>query len=181
MMVDQLGVLMSDIIPSVKPRQQRHFRWRYFVISAVAFLMLMVGILPIPIWANRYVMCRICGSSQWQTECEFGVTTGASIQSSALDVWIAKNLGGHTHDWKHMSTVGHNLLGVRVYNACSSAPPVFGMSSILNEYVKRGSANEIGAFVKVMQTGSDAAQQRAVDQAVDEVFRIAPTSNPVSR
>jgi hypothetical protein len=100
-------------------------KWRYLVIGTSGIVLLVLGLSPISIRADRMDMCSICGSRHEQADWAFGVTTGKTIQSSALDAWIAKNLGGHTHQWKHMSSVGRNLFSAPVYRACSSAPPVF--------------------------------------------------------
>lgn len=133
---------------------------------------LLMAFIPMPrvVSRDQKWLCAICASERGEISWPMGVTTNQTFKQSSLDNWISQR-GGHVHDWRSVRCSLRDVFGRYVGTECGTAPQIYGFSADLqSDYMKSASAEQIAAFVQTMQSGTDAQQRQAVDQAVNQAI-----------
>lgn len=155
------------------PFRKRGWWMRYWrpVILVVAVLFLISILISVEVSTDRVWICSACGSRRSEIEWIGGFKSGQSVATSTLDTWISRNAGGHQHEWCSIRGTSRNILGLKMAYAHGSAPPIlrFPFDAQLI-YMKSATTQQIAAFVQTMQSGTDAQQRQAVDQAANQAI-----------
>jgi hypothetical protein len=151
-------------------------RGRMPLVAALCLAVLPAGLVTVR--HDSLQMDAVTGSRRVVSTWPMGITTGGTIQASALELRLNAMGVRWTRDWHSMSTYGYSMSGVRTSRGCGSAPPVYG-GAWLSQYVAVATDQEVREFVGVMQSGSAEQQRSAISVASDVAFRpAAPAGSP---
>ena len=70
-----------------------------------------------------------------------------------------------TPDWRFLHDTDRTAFGQATRYACGSAPPIYRIQSGLGDFAAASTDDELRAFVRAMETGTEEAQRAAVDAA----------------
>lgn len=169
---DPLATLSSrmshplDYVSPDTPRSPRRWPWRVLVAAVV----LLVGVLSVPSITFRQVRSEVdpvTGSMRWTTVGLTGVPSPPRVAVSPLELRLS-NMGVQwTRSWHTLHNTHYDMFGRPRMWECSSAPPIYTLRPVLNEFAAAASDEELRAFVGVMESGSEAEQQATVDAAAE--------------
>ena len=74
-------------------------------------------------------------------------------------------------DWRLLHDRYSDVFGSTRGWGCGTAPPIFSIRSILQDYCDASTDEELRTFVDVLQNGDDAAKAKAVDDAAEKGLR----------
>lgn len=119
-------------------------------------------------------MDPVTGASKFQRK-TFGIPHPASICLTPLDKRLEKMGIQRQNQWTFLT---EKWLGGR---ACGSAPKIYQLGNshdLMQAFVDHSSGDEIRTFVATMMSSSEAAQDAAVQAALDKGFAYAYPSIP---
>jgi hypothetical protein len=111
----------------------------------------------------------VTGSSWSRTTGPLGIPLGRRHFVSPLEQRLKRMGVAWVPDWCLLFQVDTSLLGCS--RACGRAPEIRMMRGGMKAYVDAATDEEIRAFVRVMQTGTEAEQQAAVEAAGEKALR----------
>jgi hypothetical protein len=138
-------------------------------------------VVSLPGIAVRQVESRmdvVSGSMMWKTVWVFGVTSGPRVDVSTLETRLKASGVPWTPSWQFMHNTHRNVFGRATSYECGSAPAIFRLRPVLAEYAAGATDAELREFVRVMQSGTDAEQEAAVEAAVEKGFEAMATERP---
>ena len=156
------------------PRRRTWRRWRRGVIIAAGLLFL----LSLPGLPVRRVESRIdavTGTMTWTTRWPFGLTTGPRVDVSPLELRLKRSRIQSTPAWRTLHITHRNLIGRATCYECSSAPAIYRLRPVLEEFAAAATDVELTDFVRVMQSGTEEEQEAAVEAAAGNAFHFLET------
>ena len=112
-------------------------------------------------------------SSRWA-----GGHRSTAVESSELADRL-RSLGvAWAPDWRTINVYEYGIFCNLTTRGCSVAPAIYQLRPVLAAFADASSAEELRAFVKVMQTGSESEQRKAVDQACDRGLNAPAAVRP---
>jgi hypothetical protein len=145
------------------------------VVVAVGSGYFVLAFVTVGEWVLR--VDAVTGTTTARTTWPLRISSGDVVNVSPLEERL-KALGvAWTPDWRFMSANGRTILGGVTYRACSGAPPIHEIRSVLKEFAEGLTDAELREFVRVMQHGTEAEQRAAVEAAGEKAHR-AMASNP---
>lgn len=167
---------MAETIPYASPEPRRR-RWIWIVIIVVIGGSLFIP--DYPVRTHSVWICAICASRRQDMEWLAVLPAKRVMTSSALDTWMSANSISHTHDWRNLSRTGKGFFGGNQRMGHGTAPPIYHIpDELLPLYVKTASADQIHAFVKTMQSATEAEQKQAVYDAGELALQAMDAQRP---
>jgi hypothetical protein len=146
------------------------------VVAGVVLLILAVPTVPIRQVESR--MDAVTGSMTWRTVWLFGVTSGPRVDVSPLETRLKTSGITWTPSWQFLHNTHRTVFGNATCYECGSAPPIYQLHPVLKEFAAASTDDELREFVRVMQTGTDAAQKAAVDAACEKGLQALSAARP---
>jgi len=153
-----------DILDQESPDRPRgparRFRWSLVEIVAV------VGVLLLPSVSVKQIETTIdpvTGSVRWKTIWLFGISSEPQIQESPLETRLNASGIAWSRSWQFLHKTRRNVFGGATSFGCGSAPPIDHLRPILGEVAAALTDEELREFVDVMQSGTDAEQNAAIE------------------
>lgn len=151
--------------PAPRSRQ----RWRWWALTAAVIAL--AAALLLPAITVRQVESRIdavTGSMTWKTVWLFGITSAPRLEVSPLETRLKKGGVSWTPSWRFLHNTHRNIFGNATCYECGSAPPIYHLLPVLDEFVRASTDDELREFVAVMQSGTEEQQKAAVDAAAEK-------------
>jgi len=163
-----MAAVPLDYLPHA-PLKSPQRLWRLLGAGgATVLLVLVVQILST--YSTDTMIDPITGSMRHQTVWRFGITLGATTDISALEARLNRCGIQWTRSWQLLTSRETSLFGATGI-ACASAPPIYQLRPVLKDFTDTSTDGELQDFVRVMQTGTDAARNAAIDAAGDKALR----------
>lgn len=138
----------------------------------VALLGLAVVGLPfVSVRQTRSRMDAVTGSMEWQTTWPLGITWGPRVTPSPLELRLRQRGIPWTRDWQFLHNTHRILIGTATCYECGSAPAIYQLKPVLQQYADRATDTELREFVRVMRSGTKDQRDAAVRAAADEALR----------
>lgn len=173
--------LNYDASPPPRRRWQR-MPWKTLTI------IIAVPLLAIAAWSLTFSqvqsrMDAITGSITSKTVWPFGITSGPRTEISPLETRLKTSNITWTPSWQFLHNTHHNLFGDVTCRECGTAPAIYQLRPVLKEFAESSTQTQLREFVRVMQSGTDAQRQAAVQAAAEIGFAaISPAhAAPSSR
>jgi hypothetical protein len=144
--------------------------WALAIVAAALFL-----IFVLPILTMRRVETRIdpiSGSMSYQTVWWLGITSGTSTDVSPLESRLNRSGIQWTRSWQFLTSKEYKLF-VLTMRGCSSTPPIYQLRPVLKDFANASTDRELRDFVRVMQSGTQAAQTAAIDAAFERAMQAS--------
>jgi hypothetical protein len=144
-------------------------RWPWRTVTVVALVLLLVAAAQTV--AVRRVESRIdavTGSMTWKTVWLFGITSGPRVDVSPLETRLKTSGIAWTPSWRGLHNTYRNAFGRAICYECGSAPPIYQLRPVLQEFAAASTDAELREFVRVMQSGTEAEQEAAVNAAAEK-------------
>jgi hypothetical protein len=149
---------------ALSPPAWRRLPWR--ALAAAAFLLVVSFCLTaVPVREDESRMDAVTGSMTSQTIWLGCLSAGPRPDVSPLEVHLSQRGIPWTPRWQSLHAVSSSSLGYVTSRGCASAPPIYSLRTVLKEFVAAASDDEIRAFVRVMESGTEEQQRAAVDAA----------------
>jgi hypothetical protein len=148
-----------------------------FTRITAALLITLLALLAISFGSctHKEWICANCGSHKTAVGFSFATYSFmpiSQVKASALDKWIVKENGSHTHEWKYTEYMDTYLFGGKAFT-CWKAPPISFVSiDILNDFVDSASPTQIREFVEVMHHGTEKQQKETIDHLVEILIGV---------
>jgi len=110
----------------------------------------------------------VTGSMSWKTVGLLGITLSSRVDVSPLETRLKSSGIAWTPSWEFLHNTHRNIFGRAIVYECGSAPPIYHIQRVLNHYVSVATDDELREFVRVMQSGTKAEQEAAVEVAGDK-------------
>lgn len=146
------------------PQSRRRWPWRIIIAVGV----LLMAVLALPAITVRQVESRmdaVTGSITWKTVWLFGITSGPRRDVSPLESRLKSSGITWTPSSHFLHNTHHNVFGAAIGYECGSAPPIYRLRPVLNDFTGGSTDTQLREFVRVMQFGTEAEQSAAVDAA----------------
>ncbi len=161
---------LSYASPNVR-RAKRKWPWRGVLLLTVGLLLLLSAV---PAFPAKHVVSRVdavTGTMSWQTTWTFGLTSPPRVNVSPLEARLKRGGIPWTPRWSCLHDNDYDLFGHRLSCGCGTAPPVYTLQPCSAEFAKASTDAELREFVRVMQSGTDAEQEAAVQAACDKALK----------
>jgi hypothetical protein len=163
--------------PATRPRRWwRLIPWRTLSV-ATALVLLGLFLTTIEVKQVERQIDAITGSTSGKTVWRCGLTTGAHMNVSPLETRLSASGIPWRPDWQSMGVSGRNIFGRPTFFGCASAPPIHRAGSVLGPFAAASTDAELQAFVKTMQSGTDAEKDAAVEAASEKGFSALSSSS----
>jgi hypothetical protein len=162
------GSMTSPPLNYMSPQTTRQYtrRWPWRTLSVVATLsLLLIASLAVTVRQIEGWIDPVTGSMMGKTVWLFGITTGPHVNVSALELRLKSSGIRWTPSWRFLHNTHLNIFGGATCHECGSAPPIYQVRPVLEEFAAASTDAELREFVRVMQSGTDAEQKAAVDAA----------------
>ena len=113
----------------------------------------------------------VTGSMMGKTVWLFGITTGPHVEVSALETRLKRSGIRWTPSWQFLHNTHLNIFGGATCHECGLAPPIYRIP-VLKEFAAASTDAELREFVRVMQSGTDAEKNAAVDAAGEKGLEV---------
>jgi hypothetical protein len=167
---------LDYVLPDT-PRLRRRWPGRTLCLIGAALLIAIAA----PTADVRQVESRmdvVTGSMTWKTVWLFGITSGPRVEVSPLETRLRSSGIQWTPSWQFLHNTHRNVLGHATCYECGSAPAIYGLRPVLEEFAAASTDAELREFVRVMQSGTDAEQRAAVEAAVEKGLQALSTAPP---
>jgi len=104
----------------------------------------------------------VTGSMNVKTTWLFGLFSTQTHNPSPLELRLKKSGLVYTPSWQGFGQVNYNAFGIETFRGCGSTPPIYRLSSLHTQFARLATDEELVAFVKVMQSGSDDEQDALI-------------------
>ena len=112
----------------------------------------------------------VTGSTMVQTDWPLGFSGRARVTPSPLERRLRSMGLEWKRDWRPVGCVGSSVLGNTVSRGCGPAPAIYQLGPAQVQYAETASDKDVLGLVSVLQSGTDAQQRTALDDAVEKVF-----------
>lgn len=118
----------------------------------------------VPVREEMAWMDGVTGTIKRRTDWVVGLSTGERTEPSALDLRL-RTLGANVPPrWHHIQGDSRTLLGGVTARSHGSAPRILSLGpDLLKLFVDASTDDEVVAFARAMQSGTDAEQRFAVE------------------
>jgi hypothetical protein len=165
-----------NYLPPDTPQSAR--RWRRLPWKTVTAVLA----LPLFAFAAWSVTCRqveirmdpITGSTTSKTVWLFGIASSPHADISPLETRLKTGNITWTPSSQFLHNTHHNLFGDVTCRECGTAPAIYQLRPVLKEFAEASTETQLREFVRVMQSGTDAQRQAAVQAAAE--IGLAATS-----
>lgn len=162
---------LNYALPDTSPRRAA-FAWKT-IGAALAALLVIVCVPTITVEQVTTRIDAVTGTVSRTSVWPLGIVSSPRRDVSPLETRLNAAGVAWSPTWRTLNENGYTMVGTATYRGCSTAPTIYQLRPIMKEFVAASTDDELRAFVRVMQTGTDAQQQAAVDAAVGKVFRAA--------
>ena len=163
-----------DYLSTHTPRPRRRWPWRTLSIGA-AVLLLALAAPSITTRQDESQIDAVTGSITWKTIWLFGITSGPSTDISPLELRLKTSGIAWTPSWQFLGSTGSNVYGRLRWCARGSTPAIYHLRLVLQPFAAASTDAELRDFVRIMQTGTPAQQQAAVDAAAEKALQTLST------
>lgn len=141
-------------------------RWGWRTPGAVAAVLLMVVAAPwITVRQVESRMDAVTGSVTWKTVWLFGISSGARVDVSPLEMRLRSSGISWTPSWRLLHNAHRNVFGGATLCECGSAPAIYQLHPVIKQFTDASTDAELREFVRIMQSGTDDQQKAAIDAA----------------
>jgi hypothetical protein len=88
------------------------------------------------------------------------------VQTSPLETRLKSREIPWTPSWQLLSATRHNIFGAVTSRACGDAPPIYRLQMFPQAPASSASDEELRAFVRIMESGTEIQKLDAVDAAL---------------
>jgi hypothetical protein len=160
-----MGSTLLDYSSPDTPQSRTRWPWRTLTVcAAILFLILAAPTVPIRHVESR--MDAVTGSMTWKTVWLFGITSGARLDASPLEMRLKNSGITWIPSWQFLHNTHRTILGNATYYECGSAPEIYQLRPVLKDFAAASTDAELREFVRVMQSGTDAEKKVAVEAAI---------------
>jgi len=153
------------------PRPPRRW-WLWRLIGVLTVLMIAFFCLVSALFSYKTVILVdvVTGSRKWENSSFFGMLHSTHDEVSPLEERLKAEGIEWQARWRLLSRQERQIFG-RYSRACRSAPPVYGLLPLMDDFADGTTYEELIAFVTVMQSGTKQEQEDAVTAAGEMVIR----------
>src|SRR3954468_24469764 len=166
-----------DYVSFETPRTRRLWPWRTLSVVA-AVLLLAVAAHMVTVRQEEGRMDAVTGSMMSKTVWPFGITSGPRIDASPLEMRLKGSGIAWTPAWQFLHNTRRNVFGGATCRECGSAPPIYPLRPVLKEFAAASTDAELREFVRVMQSGTHADQNAAVETAAEKGLQALSAAGP---
>ena len=142
-----------------------------FGVAIGALVALTLFVLPsIEVATTWHRVDAVTGSTMVQTDWPLGFSGRARVTPSALERRLRSMGLEWKRDWRPVGCVGSSVLGNTVSRGSGPAPAISQLAPAQVQYAAAASDQDVLGLVSVLQSGTDAQQRTALDDAVETVF-----------
>jgi hypothetical protein len=152
-------------------------RWPARVLGAGALFAIASVLVPTNVTVRQVEssMDAVTGSMTWKTTWIFGIRSVPRVDVSPLERRLVR-MGAQ---WTPAPTGVHikylGLFGTPLGYACGTAPKIYDLGSLQQDFVASSTDEEILAFVHMMEAGNEAEQRAAVEAAGEKALEKLAT------
>lgn len=146
-------------------------RWVIWGIGIVVLGLVVVSLPVVTVSETETRVDAVSGSVSRKTVWVSGRTTGWRHEASPLEKRLTKAGIQWRANWQFVHVGGSNIFGCMTSCGVGLKPKIGQMSSVMGEFVAGATEDELREFVRVMQLGTEAEQDAAVEAALEKVFR----------
>ena len=160
-----------DYASSASARPRRPLRWRRVWIVAALLSSALALWWTVPVRRDEDVIDAVTGSMARKTVWLGCLTSGPKVDVSPLERRLKSAGVTWTPDPRFLHNTHRTASGHARGFECGMAPPMYTLRPLLKDFVGASSDAELAAFVRVLQSGTDAERRAAVDAAADKALR----------
>jgi hypothetical protein len=161
------------------PSRARWYRCRWFRLSVASLVLLLAASVLVGATFKQIQseVDAVTGSMRWTTTWITGARSSGS-RVSPLERRLKTSGIRWTPDWRTLHVTGYNFLNRPRSYACSSAPPIYTIEGVLTEFERASTDDELRAFIHLLQSGTNAQQETAIEAAADKVVKAMEQQSP---
>ena len=147
-------------------------RWRW-ELCVIIITVLIVGALIIPgfpVHQSESRIDRVTGSIMKLTSDWFGLNEKLFVDISPLEVWMIENDETFSPDWQPLSLSRRNFYGGGVMAGSNTPPPIYRLRPAFDDFIAISTDEEIIEFVRIMESGIEEEQRKAVIAVEKKLF-----------
>jgi hypothetical protein len=100
------------------------------------------------------------------------------VDVSPLETRLKSSGIAWTPSWQFLHNTHRNVFGSATSYECGSAPPLYELRPVLKEFAAASTDAELREFVRVMQSGTHAERQAAVEAAGEKGWEVLSATRP---
>jgi len=143
--------------------------------TRIAVLLVLPGLVILSAFVSirqtRKRMDSVTVSIERRTDWPLGITSGPVVLVSPLEVRLRTSGIPWKPHWQFLDGTRSTVFGIVAQRECGAAPPIYRLRPVLAQFVTASTDDEIRAFVKVMQSGTEIEQRAAIEAAVEKSLR----------
>ena len=147
-------------------------RWARWSVGISLLVLIVTLLIPLPVWWVTTSVNPTTGTVVRQTR------TRVVTIPSPLETRLAAAGIPWTANPRFLSETSYDIFGRQLGRACAIAPPIYQLRPVLKEFAAASTDDELRAFVRVMESGTDAEQRAAVDAACEKALAAVGAKQP---
>jgi hypothetical protein len=167
-----------DYVSWDTPQWRRRWPWWTIGIVAmvIAVLIAMLAMTAVPVRRTESRMDAVTGSVRYTTIRLFTNTSSTRVKVSPLETRLKSSGILWTPSWRYFSGIDRNCYGGVLCRGCGRAPEILRIGSVLQEFADASTDAELREFVRIMQSGTQAEQQAAIEAAGEKGLQALSTA-----
>ena len=155
---------MLDYAPPAPHRRHRRVGW---TLGIAGFALVLALLIPLPMWRVATSINPTTGTEVRQS------SSGTVTVPSPLETRLRAAGIAWTARPQFLGATRYDITGRSCGAECGTAPPIYPLRPLLKAFADASTDGELRAFVRVMETGTDAEQRAAVDAACGKALAVA--------
>ena len=155
--------MSQQVLEYQTPTEAPRRRSRRLIVNLALCVVGLIGLCSLE-WSIGMGMDQITGATTLQTTYPFGIRGKVVVTPTLLDQRLAMMNLTIPRRWRGFSLITKKAFSTA--RGCGTVPPVYHFRAWMPTYLAIATDDEVRAFVDVMQSGTDAEQQAAIDAAV---------------
>jgi hypothetical protein len=153
--------------------------WPARVFGTAILVALLTIFIPTPtVRQVESSMDAVTGSMTWKTTWIFGIPSTPRVDVSPLERRLVRMGAAWTPRRAFLHNTYIDLFDRPRGWECGEAPPIHTLAPLLQDFVAASTDEEVVAFVRTMESGSDDEQRAAVEAACTKTSRSFASSVP---
>lgn len=162
--IDSMNLRMLNYASPHLSLPRRRWLWRMLsILAAVSFLAVVAP--SVAVRQDESRIDAVTGSMISKTVWLFGITSGPHVDVSPLETRLNSSGIQWAPSWQFLHNTHRNVFGGATCHECGWTPAIYQLTPMLKEFAAVSTDAELRAFVRVMQSGTDAEREAAVEAA----------------
>jgi hypothetical protein len=143
-------------------------RLPWWVAMGVGIALALVLFSSVPVRRVQLRIDPVTGSMSRRTVWPFGIASRLTVTPSPLALRL-KQIGVQRNPtWQFLSESEYTLWGRPLSVRCATAPPIYQIRPVLQDFVAASTDEELRRFAQVLHSGRPDEQQAAIDAAAEK-------------